>query len=76
MTSVISALSAQKMEVNEMVQKLKRRTALKHIEDELTLNKIELDVQKLAGTSRDKYIEIVNALNANLTNAIVKGEVW
>ena len=53
-----------------MVQKLKRRTALKHTEDELTLNKIELDVQKLAGTSRDKYIEIINALNANLTNDI------
>ncbi len=59
-----------------MIKKLKRRTALKHTEDELTLNRIELDVQKLAGTSKDRYIEIVNELNKNLTNAIKKGEVW
>ncbi len=59
-----------------MIKKLKRRTALKHTEDELTLNRIELDVQKLAGTSKDRYIEIVNELNKNLTNAIEKGEVW
>lgn len=59
-----------------MVQKLRRVTAQRRTEDELTLNKIELDVQKLAGTSKDRYIEIVNRLNENLTNAIEKGEVW
>lgn len=59
-----------------MVQKLKRVTARKHTKDELMLNRIELEVQRLAGTSKDKYIEIVNMLNENLTNAIEKGEVW
>lgn len=58
-----------------MVEKLKRVVAQKRTEDELTLNKIELMAQELAGGSRDKYIEIVNALTRNMILAIERKEV-